>query len=107
MKAWASLLLVVTGKCPLPIPGIKYARCRGPSLNASPCTECPGAGTAGLASEEDAVGLGGSWATTVEVDKQDVMPTATAPIQLKTTRIRSSPIANSNSSLRPVPAIDQ
>ena len=40
--------------------GHEVGVCRGPSLKASPCTEWPGAGTAGLASEADAVGLIGS-----------------------------------------------
>jgi len=31
----------VMGKWTLPVPAIKFARCRGPTLNASPCVECP------------------------------------------------------------------
>src|SRR3954454_9867695 len=62
MNAWASALGVVTGKWALPMPSSRTAFCRGPSLNASPWTEWPGAGTAGLASEGEAVGLAGSWA---------------------------------------------
>src|SRR5438445_8978727 len=60
MNACASGLVVVTGKWTRPMPGIAYALCRGPSLNASPWTEWPAAGRAGFASVEVAVGRVGS-----------------------------------------------
>src|SRR6185369_17021350 len=44
----ASGLFVVTGKLTSPVPPMRYAFCRGPSLNTSPWYECP-ASTVGSA----------------------------------------------------------
>src|SRR5262245_38859186 len=87
MKAWASDFLVVTGKRALPMPGMRCAACRGPSLKASPCTECPGAGTAGLASGADAVGLGGSSPKVGGADLKAPRAARYAPNQFQHARI--------------------
>src|SRR5262245_30602965 len=34
--------------CTLPVPPSRWAFCRGPSLNTSPCSECPGSSAAGV-----------------------------------------------------------
>src|SRR5262245_41962011 len=87
MKAWASDFLVVTGKRALPMPGMMWAACRGPSLKASPCTDCPGAGTAGLASEADAVGLDGSSLEVGGLKRTNPVAARIAPSQLTNVRI--------------------
>src|SRR5579883_2494356 len=87
MKAWASAFLVVIGKWALPMPGMMWAAWRGPSLKASPCTEWPGAGTAGFASEADAVGWGGSSPKVDGAGLQAPRAARNAPNRLKQARI--------------------
>src|SRR5437899_2660776 len=67
MNFCASGPAFVTGKLTGPVLPMRYARCRGPSLNVSPCHECPAAGG------EPAGGAAGSSASSLEAAGADSM----------------------------------